>query len=146
MQNNDLSNKGAQAIAIRVEDTLLKMPKRGIVDKLLPDTLYFNKVTFDKRVLRLLYTLYRRTDFNVYLLVSKNLEKGVKNFLAEKDIAFTSFLVVDSEIDIALYLNSEFIKYYVDSDFIRRNRVPSSGCLSPSELETIINNPFKGGI
>lgn len=139
MLYNDLSNKGAETIAFRVENCLLEYKEEGLMNKTLNLLKGKNeRATINEEMLRRLVFLYKKTDFNIALVVDEEHYRGLEDFLIENRVPFSELVVTRKPVDIAIKLNVGDFYYYVDTDVKRMYAIGNINCLSPNAFDLIV--------
>jgi len=139
MKNNDLSNRSAMTIGVRVEDFLIKTETDGIKNKFL-NFIYGKdkRLLFDQRVLNFVNYIFRHTDMTVDLVIDRrNLKRP---YLMEKLdlLPFNRILPIIKPVEIAILLNCGDLSYYVDSNEERMSIVSHKYCTTLEEIEPLI--------
>lgn len=138
MLHNDISNRGGKTVAIRVDNCLLKYKDEGFIDKTLNLIKGMHeRAEIDYEMLRRITFLYKKTDFNVALVVAEEYSKGIDDFLAKEGIPFSELHITKKPVDIAVKLNTEEFYYYVDTDEERLHKIGATCCINTTMFDMI---------
>ena len=139
MLYNDLSNRGAETIAFRVENCLLHYKEEGLRNKTLNILKGRNeRAEIDEEMLRRLIYVYKKTDYNIALVVAEEYYRGLEEFLIKHGVPFSELIVTRKPVDIAIRLNVRDILYYVDNDVKRMYAIGNVNCILPSAFDLIV--------
>ncbi len=138
MKRNDISNRCAPTVGIRVEDFLVVYKNNTIFDKFANFVAgKENRAEFDQNVLWAVNYIFRHTDMTVDLIVDDN---NFNEYLLRmlQTIPYGRIIPVEKPVRIAIMLNSNDIMYYVDSDPVRMSLIGHKQCITLEQLKYII--------
>lgn len=141
MLYNDISNKGAKALAFRIEDFLVEFNKKDLVNKLLSPLGVINpyrKARLNPGVVSALEFIYKKTDMTVDLIVDEKFfyNDDLNNLL--EGLPFSEIVVIVKPVNIAVGLNTKRWEYYIDNDIERMNIIGTNKCLTLKQFNYLV--------
>lgn len=139
MRGNNISNRTAPTIAIKVEDFLLKFKEDTLKDKVC-NKIWGKEIRaeFDSKVLKLVSFIFRHTDMTVDLIIDKSNARNMELIGRLDDLPFNRIIPIIKPVEIAILLNAGDLSYYVDDDENRRSNIGHKYCVNLSELNSFI--------
>jgi len=140
MKNNNLSNRGAPCILIKVEDFLVEYKNKNAWDKVANLLVgKENRATLNEDVVSAMFFIFRKTDMTVDLTCDEGSSLILKSLL--EDLPFGRLLEIKKPVQIAVKLNKGEYLYYVDCDQERMSVISHRRCITLTELM----NELRGG-
>lgn len=137
MMHNDLSNQVKATIAFMCEDFLIKYKDTTFTDKILNVIVgKTRRAEVDEKVAHVMEFLYRRTEYNVDLLVDEKRYSVIKPLIG--DLTYCRVLCYTKYSQITSRLLTGDLTYVIDDNAERRSLINSRYCISLSELNSML--------
>jgi hypothetical protein len=143
MKNNNLSNRSAPSILIRVENFLIEYKDKSVWDKVANFVVgKENRAKLNVDVLIAIYGIFRNTDMSVDLVIE---EKNCNDEIEEmfKPLPYGRLIKVSKPVQIAVKLNVGEYLYYVDNDLERISIIGHKRCITLDTLILQLRGGFK---
>jgi glutamate synthase domain-containing protein 1 len=143
MKNNNLSNRSAPSILIRVEDFLVEYKEKSVWDKVANFVVGKEKrAKINVSVLIAMHSIFRNTDMSVDLVIEeKNCNAEVLELLYS--LPYGRLVKVSKPVQIAVKLNVGEYLYYVDNDLERISIIGHKRCITLDTLILQLRGGFK---
>lgn len=142
MKNNNLSNRSAMCILVRVEDFLVNYKDSTVWDKFV--NIFMSKesrATLNDEVLSLLWMIFRNTDMTVDLVIDKKNYSKIIEEVHLAELPYGRLIQIDKPVQISTKLNIGEYAYYIDNNPERMSLVGNKRAISLEQ----INIYLKGG-
>lgn len=138
MRRGDISNQAGTTIGFRCVDFFVKYRDNNFKDKILNVILgKTRRAEFDERVRWVMEFLYRKTEYNVDLVVEEqDYKSDLKKML--EDAPFNRLVVVKSPAQIAQRLLTNDLSYYVDDSDYRLSLINNRCAMTLNDLGSVV--------
>lgn len=138
MRHGDISNITSLNIGFRCEDTLLVLPQRNLIDKLLNKVVGYNNAEIDPRVEGLMKYILFNTEYTVSLVIDQSTYEKAKKKIDSLQIYNQIVNVISGINEVSMMLFTGEMSYYVDNNDERRNCLLSKYALNFNEFNKLI--------
>ena len=135
--HGDISNRGAETVALRCVGTLTTYLDTSFKDKVLNALSGHKRVVVNEDVKSLVEYIYMSTDMRVVLVI---FEDEYSDYLMDaiKNVPYSEIARVKRPSFISSKLNTGVISYYVDSDDKTRSLVNSQWTMPVNKIGRIL--------
>lgn len=147
MLNNNISNRKAPSMLLRVEDFLVKYRETTTIDKVMNKLVGKHKrAELSEVVVEAIDTIFRLTDFTVGLVcIEADWNKYPKDL---RDIILLGLTISDlhlvhDHLDIEKLLNSGKYAFYVDDNLDNHSLVGHKRCVTLRQIDSIARKGYK---
>lgn len=138
MRHGDISNITSLNIGFRCEDTLLILPKRNLIDKLLNKAVGYNNAKINPKVEGLMNYILFNTEYTVSLVIDQSVYEKAKKKIDSLQNYNQIVNVISGINEISMMLFTGEMSYYVDNNDERRNCLLSKYALNFNEFNKLI--------
>lgn len=146
MLNNDISNRKAPSILVRVDNFLVVPVEDTLKDRLLNKIIGKEKrADLDEDVTRTILRAFTHTDYYVGVVClksewnkyAKHMKRTIEHYLPVGNVH-----LVDSPLDIAKMLQREEYMYYVDNNEDQLVQVGHNNCINLEGFRNIVRGGY----